>query len=185
MELIIRPNTTYRSNKIVFFIHYNMSPKIRQRVCWLYTNSHHTAFEWLLRHVHFVFKPTQRTCKLTSQVVFMFAPCIFSIKILLLKSNKCTLLVASTLNKIKVTTKSYNKNCFVVTLILFRVNATSSVHLLDFNKRILVRLYSSDASECTSLITRGAFKFVTTYWLTELSVFTDICRVTDALLPAV
>jgi hypothetical protein len=32
----------------------------------------------------------------------MFAPCIFSIKILLLKFNWCTLLVASTLNKIKV-----------------------------------------------------------------------------------
>jgi hypothetical protein len=37
--------------------------------------------------------------------IFMFAPCIFSIKILLLKSNKCTLLVMSTLNKIKVTLK--------------------------------------------------------------------------------
>jgi hypothetical protein len=34
---------------------------------------------------------------------FMFVPCIFSLKILLLKSNWCTLLVASTLNKIKVT----------------------------------------------------------------------------------
>jgi hypothetical protein len=37
--------------------------------------------------------------------IFMFAPCICSIKILLLKSNKCTLLVMSTLNKIKVTIK--------------------------------------------------------------------------------
>jgi len=72
MELIILPNTTYRSHKIVFFIHYSMSPKIRQHVCWLYTNPHHTAFEWLLRHVHFVFKPTQCTCKLTSQVVFLW-----------------------------------------------------------------------------------------------------------------
>jgi hypothetical protein len=43
-------------------------------------------------------------------VTFMFAPCIFSIKILLLKSNKCTFLVTSTLNKIRVTIKRYNKN---------------------------------------------------------------------------
>jgi hypothetical protein len=35
--------------------------------------------------------------------IFMFAPCIFSIKIHLLKPNWCTLLIASTLNKIKVT----------------------------------------------------------------------------------
>jgi hypothetical protein len=34
---------------------------------------------------------------------FMLVPCIFSIKIHLLKSNWCTLLVASTLSKIKVT----------------------------------------------------------------------------------
>jgi hypothetical protein len=65
----------------------------------------------------------------------MFAPCIFSIKFLLLKSNKCTLLVTSTLNKIKVTIKV--TITFIVTLILFRVDVTSNVHLLDFNKRIL------------------------------------------------
>jgi hypothetical protein len=45
-----------------------------------------------------------------SGTIFMFAPCIFSIKILLLKSNKFTSLVTSTLNKIKVTIKSHNKN---------------------------------------------------------------------------
>jgi hypothetical protein len=36
--------------------------------------------------------------------------CKVPVKILLLKSNKCTLLVTSTLNKIRFTIKSYNKN---------------------------------------------------------------------------
>jgi hypothetical protein len=35
---------------------------------------------------------------------------ILNVKILLLESNKCKLLVTSTVNKIKVTVKSYNKN---------------------------------------------------------------------------
>jgi hypothetical protein len=43
-------------------------------------------------------------------IIFMFAPAslVFCV-LLLLKSNKCTLLVTSTLNKIKVTIKSYKK----------------------------------------------------------------------------
>ena len=36
-------------------------------------------------------------------IIFMFVPCISNIKTVLLKSNQCTLLVASTLNKIQVT----------------------------------------------------------------------------------
>jgi hypothetical protein len=54
--------------------------------------------------------------------IFMFVPRISNIKIPLLKSNQCTLLVASTLNKI-------NRDLI---LILFRVDAISNVHLLDF-----------------------------------------------------
>jgi hypothetical protein len=42
--------------------------------------------------------------------LYLYVCTVHSIKILLLKSNKCTLLVTSTLNKIKVTIKSYNKN---------------------------------------------------------------------------
>jgi len=39
----------------------------------------------------------------TSIFFLMFVPCISNIKTLLLKSNQCTLLVVSILNKIKVT----------------------------------------------------------------------------------
>jgi hypothetical protein len=97
----------------------------------------------------------------------MFVPCISNIKIPLLKSNQCTLLVASTLkrhhrrsqktiyiysfsqelrNSLKMV-PAWTETCWSVycelILILFRVDATSNVHWLDFNKGILIPLIVS------------------------------------------
>jgi hypothetical protein len=60
-------------------------------LCWL--------LNFLLPHHHCL-----------HNVMSLFRYKVVGIKILLLKSNKCTSLVMSTLNKIKVTIKSHNKN---------------------------------------------------------------------------
>jgi hypothetical protein len=57
-------------------------------------------------------------------------------EILLLKSNKCTLLVTSTLNKIKVTIKTPTR--FGSRRNHYQGVPHSNVHLMDFNERILI-----------------------------------------------